>query len=98
METDAEKRNLGQIATPSFVGVPTTEPAARTMPLISLELSDTESLNFTHIYTGSTTLYGYKNFSFGGVQGGQHPLVKVWDTVYISETIRARKSKIFTST
>ena len=37
---------------------------------------------------------GVKNFSLGGVQEAQHPLVKIWDTVYISETIRARKSKI----
>jgi len=29
-----------------------------------------------------------------GVQGAQHPLVKIWDTVYISGTITARKSKI----
>jgi len=28
------------------------------------------------------------------MQGPQHPLVKIWDTVYISETITARKSKI----
>ena len=34
------------------------------------------------------------NFSLGGVQGAQHPIVKIWDTVYISETITARKSKI----
>ena len=37
---------------------------------------------------------GTKIFSLGGVQGAQHHLVKIWDTVYISETIRARKSKI----
>ena len=36
-------------ATPAFVGVPITEPAQSTMPLISLELSDTESWNYTHI-------------------------------------------------
>ena len=35
-----------------------------------------------------------RNFFRQGVQGAQHPLVKIWDTVYISETIRARKSKI----
>ena len=40
METDAEKRNLGQIATPSFVDTPNRLKA---LPLISLELSDTES-------------------------------------------------------
>jgi len=37
---------------------------------------------------------GTKIFSLWGVQGAQHPLVKIWDTVYTSETIRARKSKI----
>ena len=37
---------------------------------------------------------GTKIISLWGVQGAQHPLVKIWDTVYISETIRARKSKI----
>ena len=34
-------------------------------------------------------------FSLGGVQGAQHPLVKIWDTVYISETIRAGKLKFY---
>ena len=71
-----------------------TEPAGSTMPLISLELSDTESQNFTHIQTASTTLYGYKIFFARGRARGAVPLVKIWDTVYISETITARKSKI----
>ena len=35
-----------------------------------------------------------KIFSLGGVQGTQHPLVKIWDTVYISGSIRARKFKM----
>ena len=47
VETDAEKRNLGQMCHARICR--RTEPAESTMPLISLELSDTESSNFTHI-------------------------------------------------
>ena len=46
-ETEAEKRNLGQMC--HAVVCRCTEPAESTMPVISLELSDTESRNFTHI-------------------------------------------------
>ena len=48
---------------------------------------------YTHL-EGSITLFRYENFFVWGVQGAQHPLVNIWDTVYISETIRARKSTI----
>ena len=41
VETDAEKRNLGQMC--HALVCRRTEPAGSTMPLISLELSDTES-------------------------------------------------------
>ena len=44
-ETDAEKRNLGQMC--HALVCRRTEPAESTMPLIYLELSDTESWNFT---------------------------------------------------
>ena len=90
MEPDAEKRNLGQMC--HALVCRRTEPAGRTMPLISLELSVTEILHtFRQV---QPHFLGMKIFSLGGVQGAQHRLVKIWDTVYISETITARKSKI----
>ena len=90
-ETDAEKRNLGQMC--HALVCRRTELAQSTMPLISLKLLDTKSRNFTHIYKGSNALFGYEHFSLGHARGAA-PLVKTWDTVYISETIRARKSRI----
>ena len=90
--TGYEKRNLGQMC--HTVVCRWTEPAGSTMPLISLELSDTESWNFTHIKTGLTTTFGYEIFFARERAKGAAPPCKIWDTVYISETIRARKSKI----
>ena len=37
---------------------------------------------------------GMKIFSLGGVQGAQHPLVKIWDIVYISETMKGTQHPI----
>ena len=91
METVAEKRNLGQIATPSFVGVPNRLKA------YALNISGTfrhRKLKFyTHLDRVNHTLW-VQFFFARGMQGAQHPLVKIWDTVYISESIRARKSRI----
>jgi len=47
VETDLEKWNLGQMC--HALICKRTEPTQSTMLLISLELSDTESRNFTHI-------------------------------------------------
>ena len=55
-----QQQNLGQMC--HALVCRRTESAGSTMPLISLELSDTESWNFTHIQTGSTTLWGMNFF------------------------------------
>jgi len=63
----------------------------------ALNISGTFRLRKLKFYThldGSTTLVGYENYFARGVQRVHHSLVKSWDTVYISDTSRARKSKI----
>ena len=84
-----EQRNLGQMC--HTVVCRCTEPAGSTMPLIS----QTQKVEILHTFRQvQPQLLGMNFFSIGSAQGAQHPLVKIWDTVYISETIRARKSKI----
>ena len=53
---------------------------------ISSKLSQLESPKF-YKHFGNV-----KIFPLRGVSGAQHPLVKIWDIVYISETIRERRT------
>ena len=91
VETDAEKRNLGQMC--HAVVCRRTELTGSTMPLLSLKLSHRKLKFYTHL-DGFNRIFGYEIVFARGRARGAAPLVKILDTVYISETITARKSKI----
>jgi len=48
-------------------------PSVNLGPLIYRKLLELESLNYTHVYVGSSSLFRYENFSARGVRGAQRP-------------------------
>ena len=92
VETDDEKWNIGQMCHALVC-----RRIPNRLKHYALNISGTfrhRKLKFYSHLDGSTTLFGYENFIARGRARGAAPLVKIWDTLYISETIRARKSKI----
>jgi len=72
VETDAQKRNLGQMC--HAVVFRRTELAENTMPLISLELSDTE-VEILHTFRQVQPHFlGMKFFSLRACKGRSTPL------------------------
>ena len=79
-------------ATPAFVGVPNWLKALCPYYLWNFQTQKVEIMHT--VRQGQPHFLGMKIFFARGRARGTAPLVNIWDTVYISETIRARKSNI----